>query len=105
MLNARDIILIVFHVMRERVRVRAAKGQLASLDVLHTHALPIEKIAESLGAVPLVDTLTTRLAAEVVHVRGQLIDGVINTLGSAIDDVDSVVGRVLDKLFHVAAET
>lgn len=75
------------------------------LDVLHSHALPVEEVAKSLRAVTLVDTLALALAGEVEHILGQLVDAVVDALEPAIHDVDAVVLRVLDQFLHVAAET
>lgn len=86
-------------------RLTSPQSQLSRLDVLHSHALPVEEIAESLGAVSLVDALTLALAGEIEHVLGQLVDAVVNTLESAVDDVNAVVGGVLDQLLHVASKS
>lgn len=76
-----------------------------SLDILHTHSLPVEKVAESLSSVSLVDALTTALAAEVEHERGELVDRVVDALGTTVNNVDAVVAGVLNKLLHVTSET
>lgn len=96
---------VFLFVSTKRIGVCPAKGQLASLDVLHTHAFPVQQVAETLRAVPLVDSLTTTLGAKVVHERGQLIDRVVDTLRSSVHNVDSVVAGVLDEFLHVATET
>lgn len=104
LLRPRDVILLVVLLRPKGVRVGAAEGELAGLDVLHAHALPVEQVAEALGAVALVDALAAALAAKVVHVAGELVDRVVDALGAAVDNVDAVVARVLDELLHVAAE-
>lgn len=66
LLNTRDEVLLLL-VADERVRIGTAKSQLASLDILHTHSLPVEKITKTLGSVSLVDALTSALSTEVKH--------------------------------------
>lgn len=78
---------------------------MASFDVLHSHALPVEQVAKSLGAVTLVDALAFALLGEVKHVVGELVDAVVDSLQSAVDNVDTVVLGILDKLLHVAAKS
>jgi len=78
---------------------------LSGLDVFETHALPVEKIAQPLGSVPLVDTLTSALADELVHEVGELVHRVFDTLHPPVDNVNTVILRVFDELLHVAAES
>lgn len=103
MLHSRDEVVVL--VTSKRVGVGSAESQLSSLDVLHAHSLPVEKIAQTLGTVSLVDALTTTLSAKVKHVRGELINRVVDALGTAVYNVDTVIARVLDELLHVASET
>lgn len=103
LLDARNKVLLL--IAAERVGIGSAKSQLSGLDVLHTHSLPVEKIAQTLSSVSLVDTLTTALGAEIEHERCKLVDRVIDTLCSAVHNVDTIVARVLNKLLHVASET
>jgi hypothetical protein len=78
---------------------------LTRLHVLHSHALPVEQITKSLGAVTLVDALALALLGEVEHEFCELVDTVVNALETAIDDVDTVILGVLNQFLHVAAET
>ena len=72
-------------------RLTSPESQLSSLDVLHTHPLPVQEIAQSLGPVSLVDALPSALAGKVEHESGELVDRVVHALHSSIDDVDTVV--------------
>ena len=87
------------HQLRRLTKGRdAPQRQLPRLGVLEAHPLPVEKVAEALGAVALVDALATGLLAELHHLVRELIDRVLDRLCAAVDDVDAVVFRVLDEL-------
>lgn len=81
------------------------QSQLPRLNILHSHSLPIKKIAESLSSVTLVDTLPPCLGCEIKHVFRKLVDAVIDTFSSAVDDVDTVIRCVLDQFLHVAPKS
>ena len=78
---------------------------MAGLDVLHAHALPVQEIAQTLGSVSLVDTLSAALLGKLKHVLSKLVDRVIDALGATVHDIDTVVARVLNELLHVAAKS
>lgn len=67
-------ILKVKVVVRERIGVRAPKGQLPRLGVLESHPLPVEQVAQPLRPVPLVDALPACLLAELDHLVRELVD-------------------------------
>lgn len=80
------------------------QSQLSGFNILHSHSLPVKKIAESLSSVTLIDTLPPCLACEIKHVFRKLVDAVIDTLSSAVDDVDTVIRCVFDQFLHVASK-
>ena len=100
-LDASELGLVVV----ERLGVRATEGKLASLCVLETQRLPVEELRETLRAVTLVDTLTTRLERKVEENVGELLNRVLDTLAAAVDNVATVVLGRLEEVLHEAAET
>lgn len=103
MLDSWDEVFLLLAI--ERCRIGAAQRKLACLDVLHTHSLPIQEIAQTLGSVSLVDALSAALLGKFKHVLSKLVDRVIDSLGATIHDIDTVVARVLNEFLHVAAES
>lgn len=101
-MGAEEVGLLVLFVCR---RVGSSQRELACFDVFHAHSLPVEQVAETLGSVALVDTLSLALLGEIKHVVDKLVDRVINALHTTVHNIDAVVGSVLNQLFHVATET
>jgi len=97
--------LVPYQKEHNRPMLTSSESQLPGLDVLHSHTLPIEKIAQTLGTVALIDTLTPALADKLEHVLGQLVHTVVDTLHPTIDNVDAIVLSIFNQLFHVAAES
>ncbi|KAH6611194.1 hypothetical protein Trco_001214 [Trichoderma cornu-damae] len=82
------------------VRSRGEPGTEKGLEIFCS----VEQVAEALGAVSLVDALTSALAAVVKHEGAQLVDGILDPLHPPVHNVDAVVAGVFNQLLHVAPE-